>query len=237
MLNTILFDLDGTLLPFLQDDFVRTYFAALVKRVAPMGYDGDKLIAAIWKGTAAMTANDGRGTNRQVFWEQFTQELGIAAMALENILEDFYTREFDTVREVLREPADRVQMIRSLQEKGYSLVLATNPVFPESAVETRLGWAGLTMEDFNYITTYTNCRRSKPNPDYYRDILVHIGREPEECLMVGNNPVEDMSALKAGLSGYLVTDYIENPGGLPIDSYVHGTFHELESYLSGLPIL
>ena len=32
MLTTILFDLDGTLAPFAQDEFIRVYFKALVSR-------------------------------------------------------------------------------------------------------------------------------------------------------------------------------------------------------------
>lgn len=36
---TILFDLDGTLLPMDQDVFVRDYFGHLAKKVAPFGYD------------------------------------------------------------------------------------------------------------------------------------------------------------------------------------------------------
>ena len=76
MLNTILFDLDGTLLPFWQDDFIHTYFKMLVACAAPMGYDGKQLTDAVWKGTAAMVENDGGVTNRQAFWETFTQEQG-----------------------------------------------------------------------------------------------------------------------------------------------------------------
>jgi len=237
MLHAILFDLDGTLLPFWQDDFIHTYFKALVACAAPMGYDGKQLTSAVWKGTAAMVSNDGSVTNRQAFWEVFTQELGIAAMALESILNDFYAREFDAVRSVLQEPADHSQLIGGLRKKGYQAVLATNPIFPAVAVATRLGWVGLSEEDFDYITTYENCRRSKPNPDYYRDILEHIGREPGECLMIGNNPADDMAAVRAGLSGYLVTDYIENPNGLPVDAYPHGTFRELVHTLERLPAL
>ena len=237
MLNTILFDLDGTLLPFWQDDFIHTYFEALVACAAPMGYDGKQLIDAVWKGTAAMVTNSGSVTNRQAFWEVFTRELGIAAMALESILNDFYAREFDAVRSVLREPADHSQLIAGLRRKGYQVILATNPIFPAVAVATRLGWVGLTEGDFDYITTYENSRHSKPNPDYYRDILEHIGRRPEECLMVGNNPVDDMAAVQAGLSGYLVTDYIENPDGLPVDAYPHGTFQTLVHQLDRLPVL
>ena len=237
MLDTILFDLDGTLAPFAQDEFIRVYFKALVSRVTPMGYKPDDMIDALWQGVSAMTGNDGSRTNRQIFWESFTQKLGIQALALENILNDFYAREFDSVRTVLRETADRGPLLRGLRERGYGLVLATNPIFPAVAVETRLGWVGLRPEDFDYVTTYENSRRSKPNPDYYRDILSHIGRQGENCLMAGNNPVDDAAALQAGISVYLVTDYMENPDGAPIEDYPHGGFRDLAASLERLPAL
>ena len=235
MLNTILFDLDGTLAPFMQDEFIHAYFRLLIQRLTPMGYDGEKLIQALWKGVAAMIQNSGEQTNRQVFWEMFTGELGIQALALESILDDFYTREFDGARSVLRGNADRSALTRSLREKGYGLVLATNPIFPASAIETRLGWVGLAGSDFDYVTTYENSRRSKPNPGYYRDILAQIGKEGENCLMIGNNPVDDMAAREVGLEVYLVTDCIENPDGLPVDGFPHGSFRELEAALAKLP--
>ncbi len=237
MLDTILFDLDGTLAPFAQDAFIQVYFKALVSRVEPMGYKPDVMIDALWQGVSAMIGNDGGRTNRQIFWESFTQKLGIQAMALENILNDFYAREFDSVRTVLGETVDRGPLLRGLREKGYGLVLATNPIFPAVAVETRLGWVGLRPEDFDYVTTYENSRRSKPNPDYYRDILAHIGRRGERCLMAGNNPVDDMAALQAGISVYLVTDYLENPDGAPIEDYPHGGFRDLAASLERLPAL
>ncbi|MDE7218063.1 MAG: HAD family hydrolase [Oscillospiraceae bacterium] len=237
MYNTILFDLDGTLAPFLQDEFIRAYFQLLVRRLTPMGYDGDKLVQALWVGVDAMIRNDGSGTNRQVFWDVFTRELGIQALALESVLNDFYAREFDAARSVLREDADRSGLIRSLRKKGYALALATNPLFPAVAVETRLGWVGLAASDFDHITTYENSRRSKPNPDYYRDILTHMGKQGGECLMIGNNPLDDMAAREAGLAVYLVTDCLENPDGLPVNAYPHGSFRELEAILMELPAL
>lgn len=237
MLDMILFDLDGTLAPFLQDEFIRAYFQLLVRRLAPMGYEADKLVQSLWKGVDAMIQNDGSVTNRQKFWEVFTGDLGIQALALESALDDFYGREFDAVRSVLREDADRSGLIRSLREKGYRLVLATNPVFPAVAVETRLRWVDLTASDFDYVTTYENSRRSKPNPGYYQDILRHMEQRGDACLMVGNNPVDDMAAREAGMSVFLVTDCIENPGGLPVEDYPHGSFRELEALLEKLPKL
>ena len=47
MLNTILFDLDGTLVPFLQDEFIHDYFKALTVRLTPMGYKGEQLLDAL----------------------------------------------------------------------------------------------------------------------------------------------------------------------------------------------
>ena len=237
MLTTILFDLDGTLLPFAQDDFIRCYFKALAGRLAPMGYESKKLTDAIWKGTAAMIANDGQATNRQAFWACFTQEMGIEALALEGLFNDFYARDFNEAKRCLQAEPDHGPLLQGLREKGYGLVLATNPIFPLVAVESRLGWVGLKAGDFDFITTYENSRRSKPNPGYYLDILQQTGRDAGSCLMIGNNPVDDAAAQKAGIQVYLVTDCLENPQGLPIDGYSHGSFQELQSFLEGLPAL
>lgn len=59
MITTILFDLDGTLLPMDQELFIKTYFKALAARFAPLGYDPQKLINGVWKGTQAMVKNTG----------------------------------------------------------------------------------------------------------------------------------------------------------------------------------
>lgn len=234
-MNTILFDLDGTLAPFQQDEFINAYFGLLVKKLTPMGYHGDQLIQALWKGVSAMIKNDGSYTNRQVFWKVFTQELGAQALALESILDSFYTQEFDAVRSVLRGNPDRSGMLRALREKGYQLVLATNPIFPAAALETRLRWVGLASSDFQYVTDYENSRHSKPNPDYYRDILTAVDRQGGDCLMIGNNPVDDMSAGEVGMALFLVTDCIENPDHLPVNQFPHGSFAELGMMLERLP--
>ena len=230
MLNTILFDLDGTLAPFQQDEFVRVYFGLLVRRLVPMGYDGEKLVRALWKGVDAMIGNSGAVTNRQVFWECFTQEMGMQALALETILDDFYATDFDGARSCLTARTDRSGLIRSLRRRGYGVVLATNPIFPAVAIETRLGWVGLSQADFDYVTAYENSRRSKPSPGYYRDILSHLGRRGEECLMVGNDAEEDMVARELGMEVFLLTDCLINREGRDLSPYPRGGFGELMAY-------
>ena len=123
------------------------------------------------------------------------------------------------------------RLVPTLASKGYAVVLATNPLFPAVAVETRLRWAGLGMRNFVHVTHYENSTYCKPNPGYFREILGKIAKAPDQCLMVGNTPAEDMSAGVLGISLFLVTDCLENETGADISQYKNGTLAELEEYL------
>ena len=48
---------------------------------------------------------------------------------------------------------------------------------------------------------------SKPNPDYYREILARVGASPEHSLMVGDDPDKDIApASQLGLKTWQITD-------------------------------
>ena len=99
MLECILFDLDGTLLPMDQDEFVKAYFSGLAKKLAPYGYSDPKaLVAAIWAGTSAMVANDGTCTNEERFWKVFPTVCGEDVLNHETTLADYYANEFQQVQ-------------------------------------------------------------------------------------------------------------------------------------------
>ena len=230
-ITAILFDLDGTLLPMEQDAFVRTYFAALAKKVAPLGFAQEPFLASMWKGTGAMLKNDGTRTNREAFWDAFAAIWGEEARALETELVGFYENEFNVARSVVGEVQPVGALLRALRERGLTLCLATNPVFPRVAVETRLSWIGLSFADFSYVTTYETAHFCKPNLGYYRETLAAIGKAPGECIMVGNNPVDDLSSLELGLSGFLITDYLENGTGMDITPYRRGDFKAMVAFL------
>lgn len=65
--TTVVFDLDGTLLPMDQEVFTQSYFSHLCAALAPHGYDPHQLTKAVWAGTRAMVCNDGQATNETVF--------------------------------------------------------------------------------------------------------------------------------------------------------------------------
>ena len=118
-----------------------------------------------------------------------------------------------------------------LKTAGLRVILATNPIFPAVATQSRIRWAGLSPEDFELYTTYENSRFCKPNPDYYREILQRLDLRGEECLMVGNDVREDMAAETLGMETFLLTDCLINTENVPLDRWPHGGFQDLQAHL------
>ena len=235
MRDTLLFDLDGTLVPFVQDDFIAAYFRSLVECIAPMGYDGKQVVAGLWQGISAMQKNNTAYLNHDVFWDAFAQTMGEQARRLESVLDNFYTGAFHAVRATLREERDLSALMAQLRQKGYTLILATNPMFPAVAVEARMSWVGLKHSDFDYVTTYDNSTRCKPDPAYFLEILEKLGKKPEQCFMVGNNPEEDGAAIAAGIETRILTDYLENGNHCSLEGFSLCSFAEMCEELLALP--
>ena len=230
-IKTVLFDLDGTLLPMDQDVFVKAYFGGLVKKLAPFGYDPEMLVKSIWKGTDAMVLNNGEKTNEALFWDLFASIFGEESRKDEPKFAEFYENEFQKVKNVCGFKKESAQIIKKLKDNGIRVALATNPIFPAIATESRMRWAGLEPSDFELYTTYENCKHSKPNPKYYEDILTQLGATPEECLMVGNDVDDDMVAERIGMKVFLLTDDLINKNGVDISIYPNGSFAELNKFI------
>ena len=230
-INTILFDLDGTLLPMDQEKFVNGYFKMLAAKLVPYGYEPQQLINAILAGIEAMIKNDRRQLNEDAFWKRFVDIYGDKVLADKPVFEDFYKNEFQDARSFCGFNPKAAETVRLLKDKGYRVVLATNPLFPSIATESRIRWARLEPSEFDLYTTYENTSYCKPNLDYYRDILKRIDCRPEECLMVGNDVGEDMVVEALGLQVFLLTDCLINTQKKDITAYPHGSFEQLLSML------
>ena len=228
MIKAILFDLDGTLLPMNQDTFVKSYMTKLATKVTPLGYETKAFIGAMWAGVEAMIKNDGSVTNETAFWNCFTGIFGKKSLNDIPVFDAFYKNEFQSVADDCGYKPKAKDIIDYLKSKGYRLVLATNPLFPAIATESRIRWAGLAPKDFEYYTTYENSSYCKPNPRYYLEILEKIGCKPEECLMVGNDVGEDMITETLGMKVFLLTDCLINKSNVDINQYPHGSFDDFK---------
>ena len=232
--TTVLFDLDGTLLPMDQDVFVKHYFGLLAKKLIPHGYEQESLIAGIWKGTGAMVKNDGSCTNEEAFWNCFCGLMGEHCREDEPVFDEFYHKEFQAVQPTCGFDPRAAQVVARCKALGLTPVLATTPIFPAVATRSRARWAGLDLCDFALYTTYENSRFCKPNPKYYLDILQKLGKVPQECLMVGNDVKEDMVAQTLGMQVFLLTDCLINKENQDISQYPQGSFPELLAFLEQL---
>lgn len=226
MKDAVLMDLDGTLLPMEQKEFIENYFGFLARRFVPLGFEKEALFKAVWSGTQAMVENDGAVLNSECFWAEFVRLLGSEILEYESEFEEFYKKDFDQVKRVLKKESAAGALVNYLNEHDYTTVLATNPLFPEEAVATRLSWIGLSMDDFDLVTTYNNSHYCKPNLDYYGEILEKIQKKPDQCMMVGNNVKEDMCAGQLGMDVYLVTEFLENEEAEDISCYQSGTLEQ-----------
>lgn len=231
MVKVVLFDLDGTLLPMDQDMFMKAYMGTMARKLAPHGYESEKLVPAVWGGVKSMVMNNGSCTNEEAFWNTFCGVFGEKAREDIPIFDDYYKNEFQTVKESCGYDAKAKQIIVKLKEKGYRVVLATNPLFPSIATESRIRWAGLEPEDFELFTTYENYHFCKPNPNYYLEIIEKLGVAPEECMMVGNDVSEDMMTKDMGMQVFLLTGSLINKENKDISEYPNGSFDDLLTYI------
>ncbi len=234
MIKAILFDLDGTLLPMQQDEFTTAYFEGLSKALAPYGYEPQRLIGGVWQGTKAMVKNNGTQTNEQVFWKEFAGLFGDKVYSDIEIFNKFYETEFDNLKSHCTSNKQANHTVQALKEKGFTLVLASNPVFPMTAQKKRMLWAGINPEDFALITAYENSCYCKPNPLYFKEIAEKLGVKPSECLVVGNDTTEDAAAKLMGADFFLLTNCLLNKERKDISKYPRGSFMQLMNYIENL---
>ncbi|MCI8590310.1 MAG: HAD family hydrolase [Clostridiales bacterium] len=229
-IKAVLCDLDGTLLRMDEKDFINDYLSRLCRVMAPLGYNGEEMISAMWKGVDALTRSDGTQNNHDTFWQTFSSILGPEVLTHETKFDDFYRQgDFHLTKGITKPNPWAKTFIENLKKQNVRIILATNPLFPACAVQTRLGWINLTLDDFELVTTYENSRYCKPSVHYYEDILKRIGLSPDECIMIGNSVTEDIVPAQAlGIESFLITEYASGDTAFAKNK---GTFDEMEAFV------
>lgn len=204
-LDAVLFDLDNTLLLFHSEqeffaDYLRLVSASFSDHCPP-----DRFAHQLLASTAKMVLNsDPQRSNHEVFVSDFCPALGLDPESTMAAFDTFYRTEFSRLRRHTRPlPAAR-SVVESARRAGKIVVLATNPVFPEVAIRERLRWAELADVVFDFVTAYDHMSACKPQTAYYLEVSRRIGVQPERCLMVGNDPLDDLPAARVGMVTYLV---------------------------------
>lgn len=230
----VLFDLDGTLLPMDYDTFEKKYFGGLCSHITSL--PPKELIACVWAGTKAMVMNDGSRTNREAFAAEFSRVSGMDYYENEEFFMQYYRTDFQRCADVCQMTDLSLKIVDTLQEKGYTVAIATNPLFPSIATHSRLRWLGISPERFPLVTTFENSGTAKPNPAYYLEVCSKLGVRPEDCVMIGNDVGEDGAAAKTGMEVAIVTDCLINKKNLPMDGFAVCTLQEVFCWAKQLPV-
>ncbi len=238
--NTILFDLDGTLLPIDMDIFIKSYFKLLSGHFADI-FESEYFIDVVNKATEQMIRNNGEYTNQEVFTEHFfkllkTEGVKTSKAEIWDRFYNFYENEFFTLKKFFELDDLGYKMVEAAKEKNFNMVIATNPLFPIEAIESRLEWINLNPDDFIYITSYENMHYCKPNIGYYREILDKINGIPQDCVMIGNDMRDDMIANKIKIKTFLAEDFIVKREGIDIKPDWRGDRKQLIEHIQALEV-
>jgi len=205
-IRALLLDLDDTLLVNDMQDFASGYYRALLGRLGTV-CPPVRLMEAFQAGTSAMLRNDGRGlTNEEVFYREFLPRTGCSREEIVPLLEAFYQRDFDALEVYTASDPDARRLVKTARARGLQLAIATQPLFPRTAILARLRWADVPHEEFGYeyVSSAEVMTACKPHPVFFRTILEALERGPDECLMVGDSVESDLPAARLGIKTFWI---------------------------------
>ena len=200
----LLLDLDGTLIHFDMNEFVARYLKMITQHFISYSW-ADQVAAWILEGTDLMLNNPGPESNQTVFLRFFSSKSGLSEKELWDYFIHFYETDFESLHTITDQDQSAIEFIEQAISREFQLVLATQPIFPEIAIRKRLKWAGLAHIPFSLITDIEKMSAAKPALRYFNQILNLTGADPENCLMIGNDPVTDMAAKKTGIKTFYLS--------------------------------
>ena len=205
MLKAVLFDLDNTLILFEEVSFLQGYYPVLAARFQGIFPDG-QFAERLMQATVALRKGDGTKINRQLFIEVFCHGIDVDRADIWQRFEQFFSLDFDLFRDAVTATPGAGKVFRHVLDRGLKIVVATNPIWPLVVQKKRLAWAGLGDIDIDLITHIDNMSYCKPQLGYFSQICRLIAVRPGECLMVGDDPANDMVAARTGMKTFQTTD-------------------------------
>jgi len=205
---TILFDLDDTLLINDMETFAPAYLRALGKRIAQV--PSDRVIEHLMKGTQKMISkNVPDQTLEQTFDQHFYPGIGISKEEMWDVITKFYAEDYPSLEQLTQPIPEAIKIIEYAVENDHQVVIATNPLFPKTAIFQRLEWAGLSPDRYPFalVTTYESLHFCKPSPAYYMEILAQLCWPEQLAIMVGNEWENDiLPPAQIGMPTFWITD-------------------------------
>ena len=232
-ITTILFDLDGTLLPINGEAFEAIYFKGLSSYFRDK-FEPKDFIKIILSCLKTMVNDTSSKTNEEVFMEALKIIVNDDITWMQERFNQFYLKEFDEIRAAVTPNPYIQKAVKLLRAKGYRCNVVTNPMFPKIAIEKRIEWTGCDRRDFDYVTSFEKNHFCKPQLKFYEEVLSHLNVDASECLMVGNDIQEDMIVSKLNIDSYLITDHVIQKDVIPESVTYSGNYEDFFRFVESL---
>lgn len=234
-IDTILFDLDGTLLNVDMHQFIPAYLEALAGCI-PSGIDAPSFCRSMIKRTMERIeqGSDGRLTNEDFYLQSARDDMGLEPERFRTGVECFCTEKLEGLAHHIKPLPLAPKLIQRCSDRNLQVIIATNPVFPGPVTHARLKWGGLDTFDYLHVTSYETSHHCKPNLAYFSELLDSFDLKPERCLMVGNDTEHDLSAARLGIKTFLVDTWIIDRGS-SITPDFRGNHLDLYRFLGRIP--
>lgn len=238
MTPTLLLDLDDTLLINNMDAFLPQYLSKFSRHVADH-IPPELFVQTLLIGTQAMVTNRRPDcTLQEVFDQAFFSLVKVDEDEFRQLADTFYQDIFPYLKTLTRPATGAVELVKQASQRGYRLAVATNPLFPITAIKQRLAWADLQSDayPFEAITSYETYHFAKPEPAYYAELLAHMGWPEGPVVMVGDDlNLDILPAGRLGLATYYVGSLSSGSVGDGIDPTASGSLSDLMRWLEHTP--
>jgi len=200
-LRCLLFDLDGTLLDIDGEQFLDDYVAALAPYFQRWA-DVDVFTRSVMAASVPIFGLHPHETNGEVFRNHLSRHLGMAPSVVDETMGRFHREAMDAMP-IRRGPiADARPCVEAALRGGFQVAVATTPIYQPAVVALRLRWAGLEDIPWSLVTHSENMHTCKPDVDYFAEAASLLGIPPTQCLMIGDDRLQDMPAAKCGMHVY-----------------------------------
>ena len=203
----VLFDLDGTLIEVDMHAFVPAYLKRLADRLS--FYGDPKRITKIFRRvvTEMVSSNDGCQTMEERLINGLKEQGSIGVADYQDGLSLFIRHDLPELRPLVKAHPLARDLVDASLARGWTPVLATNPIFPRAVIEARMAWGGIADLPFELVTAYETSRYCKPQLGYFSEVMSKLNASSDTTLMIGNDTFHDLSASQIGIQTCLLTPW------------------------------
>jgi len=197
MIRAVLIDLDNTLIRSPEADFAAAFGDLADAALAPR-LKLQSVQAALRQVVQRLAEERLRiENNLQLIYQTLASAVGQPPETVQTALNAFYIEDYPQLCPLIAPVAHSQALIDTLINQQIAVVIAADSICPPLGIKQRLIWGRIDASHAALITDASTMHFAKPDPAYYAEIVARIGVEPDEALMIGDHPINDIQAAEA----------------------------------------